>query len=127
MTREQLQGARAAVVGGGYGAGAKELSRYLGVETADPYTIPFLERLARFHDELARDTPYLDGDAPWQIYDNPTGEGAMLLEQINTKSALEKRAAPLTGPKPSLRRWMFFKFGHAGVMDKITQRLAALC
>ena len=75
----------------------------------------------------SRATPFLDGDALWMIYESPTGEGAVLVEHINDKTALEKRAAPLTGSKPSLRRWLFFKFGHASAMDTITARIAARC
>jgi hypothetical protein len=74
-----------------------------------------------------RETPYLDGDALWLIYESPTGEGTVLVEHINDRVALEKRAAPLQGAKPSLRRWLFFKFGHASAMDAITNRIARLC
>lgn len=74
-----------------------------------------------------RETPYLSGDVLWTIYESPTGEGAHLVEHINDRAALEKRALPLTGPKPSLRRWYFFKFGHAAAMDKIMKRLAQCC
>lgn len=73
-----------------------------------------------------REVPFLDGDAVWTVYDNPTGEGALLVEHINDVAAVEKRAAPLTGPKPSFRRWLFFKLGHASAMDEITKRIAAM-
>lgn len=73
-----------------------------------------------------RDVPYLAGDALWTIYDSPTGEGALLVEHINDLTAVEKRCLPLTGAKPSLRRWFFFRFGHANVMDTLVKRVAAL-
>jgi hypothetical protein len=72
-----------------------------------------------------REVPYLEGDALWSLYDSPTGEGALLVEHINDATALDKRCLPLTGKKPSLRRWLFFKFGHANAMDNIMKRIAA--
>ncbi len=73
-----------------------------------------------------REVPYLDGDAVWMLYEDPTGDGALLVEHINDRQALEWRAAPLTGKKASLRRWCFFRFGHAQVMDEVTANLARL-
>lgn len=74
-----------------------------------------------------RRTPYLVGDAIWFVNDGPDGSGgAVFEEEINTERALAHGASPLTGPKPSLRRWLFFRVGHSKVMTDATRRVAAL-
>ena len=52
--------------------------------------------------------------------------GAEFDEEINTEHAQSLGAALLTGPKPSLRRWLFFRIGHAQVMRDATERIAGL-
>lgn len=71
-----------------------------------------------------RETPYLQGEFTWSFRDVPGG--AVLDEQVNTQEALAVVAEPLGGPRPSLRRWIFFRVGHRRVMDGATQGLAAL-
>ncbi len=71
-----------------------------------------------------RSTPYLRGELTWTFRDVPGG--AVLDEQINTEHALAVVAEPLGGPRPSLRRRLFFKVGHRRVMQAATQNLATL-
>lgn len=73
-----------------------------------------------------RATPYLAGDAVWIVTDGQAGAGARLDEEINTERAASFGADPLTGPRPSLRRWLFFRIGHAQVMRDATTRIASL-
>ena len=74
-----------------------------------------------------RRTPYLAGDAVWFVNDGPDGRGdAVFEEEINTERAAGVGARPLTGPKPSLRRWLFFRLGHAKVMSGATSQMARL-
>ena len=68
--------------------------------------------------------PYLQGSFVWAVSD--AGDGAVFDEQINTERALQVAAEPLTGPRPSLRRWLFFRAGHKQVMAKATANLATL-
>ncbi len=72
----------------------------------------------------AEATPYLAGDVLWRFLDEDGG--AVFDEQINTAVALEHVDEPLSGAKPSLRRWMFFKVGHAAIMGEMAKNLAAL-
>ena len=51
---------------------------------------------------------------------------AILDEQINTAAAFDAGAGPLTGPRPSLRRWLFFRMGHQQVMAGATRNIASL-
>lgn len=67
---------------------------------------------------------YLVGQALWVLRDDPSG--AVLEEEINTARALEAGASPLSGPRPSLRRWMFFRVGHKAVMEEIVRNIASL-
>lgn len=81
------------------------------------------EFLVRFsqHD---RAVPYLEGDLLWIVTDL---DGSVLFdEQINTDRALQIVLKPLTGPSPSLRRWLFFRMGHQRVMAQATDNIAAL-
>lgn len=71
-----------------------------------------------------RSVPYLQGDFLWTVTD--TRGGAVLAEDINTDRALEIGEAPLDGPKPSLRRWLFFRLGHGQVMRRATHNIAEL-
>ncbi len=71
-----------------------------------------------------RRAPYLQGELTWTLRDVP--DGAVLDEQINTEHALAVVAEPLGGPRPSLRRLLFFRMGHQRVMDGATGNLAAL-
>lgn len=75
-----------------------------------------------------RRTPYLAGGFVWWI--EPVGEDGgedrcRLREEINTPAALALAPA-LGGPRPSLRRWLFFRVGHGQVMQSLTQGLARL-
>lgn len=81
------------------------------------------ELLVRFT-QPDRNVPYLQGDLIWTLRDEP--EGAVLEEQINTDRALEVVSDPLGGPRPSLRRWLFFRMGHKQVMARATSNIAAL-
>ncbi len=79
--------------------------------------------IVRF-DQPDRATPYLRGEFLWSVSDS---DGAAIFdEQINTPEARNHITEPLDGPKPSLRRWMFFRAGHAKVMDQALERVAAL-
>ncbi len=71
-----------------------------------------------------RRVPYLQGGFTWTVRDGP--HGAELDEQINTPDALAVAGEPLGGPRRSLRRWLFFRVGHAQVMKAATANLAAL-
>lgn len=71
-----------------------------------------------------RTTPYLQGELVWTITDQD-GD-AVLDEQINTEAAMRVAGDPLSGPRPSLRRWLFFRAGHKQVMSKATTNIAAL-
>jgi hypothetical protein len=71
-----------------------------------------------------RSRPYLHGHLAWILEDLP--DGAVLDEQINTERALELVDEPLSGTQPSLRRWLFFRAGHARVMRHVTANLAQL-
>lgn len=73
-----------------------------------------------------RATPYLAGDAVWIVADGPASARACLDEEINTERAGSFGADPLTGSRPSLRRWLFFRIGHAQVMRDATTRIASL-
>ncbi len=79
--------------------------------------------LVRFS-QPERDTPYLQGELVWWVGDEP--DGAVLDEQINTEAAMTVATEPLNGPRPSLRRWLFFRVGHAQVMRRATSNLASL-
>lgn len=70
-----------------------------------------------------RATPYLAGDAVWFVSDGL--EGARLDEEINTERAAVG-PQPLAGARPSLRRWLFFRVGHAKVMAEVAERIARL-
>ena len=63
------------------------------------------------------------GDLVWTITDG--SDGVVFDEQINTDQALEW-GEPLGGPRPSLRRWLFFRAGHKQVMTKAVANLAGL-
>ncbi len=71
-----------------------------------------------------RSVPYLQGDLVWTISDEATG--AVIDEQINTERAFRVATEPLSGPRPSLRRWLFFRVGHKQVMTRATNNIAAL-
>lgn len=71
-----------------------------------------------------RNTPYLAGEFVWSITDE--GDGAVLDEQINTERAAEVVSEPLTGPRSSIRRWLFFRVGHPQVMRRATGNVATL-
>ncbi len=71
-----------------------------------------------------RKVPYLQGAFTWAIEDG--NGGAVFDEQINTVRALEVGGEPVSGPKPSLRRWLFFRMGHERVMAAATTNIAAL-
>lgn len=71
-----------------------------------------------------RAAPYLQGDVVWRVTDE--GDGAVLVEDINTERALQVGDEPLSGARPSLRRWLFFRAGHRQVMDRATGNIAAL-
>jgi hypothetical protein len=71
-----------------------------------------------------RDVPYLQGELSWTVVDDR--DGAVLDEQINTKQAFEVASEPLTGPRPSLRRWLFFRAGHKLVMSRATRNIARI-
>lgn len=71
-----------------------------------------------------RAAPYLQGEFTWELRDEPGG--ALWDEQINTERALRVAAEPLDGPRPSLRRWLFFRAGHRQVMQVATRNAAAL-
>ncbi len=71
-----------------------------------------------------RAVPYLEGDLVWTVVDD--GDGAVLDEQINTEQAMRTAHAPLHGPRPSLRRWLFFRAGHRQVMSQATHHIARL-
>jgi hypothetical protein len=75
-----------------------------------------------------RQTPYLQGEIVWRLSDpHSNGEAeAVFDEQINTPAALERVSSPLTGPRPSLRRWLFFKVGHHAAMKSMAHNLARL-
>ena len=71
-----------------------------------------------------RTLPYLQGEVVWTIADD---EGGVLLEEaINTERALRLASEPLDGPRPSLRRWLFFRAGHKQVMTRATNNIAVL-
>ena len=72
----------------------------------------------------ALEVPYLDGEFLWRCLD--VDGGAVFEEQINTDEARSIVGRPLTGPKPSLRRWLFFRFGHGAIMDEMANNLARL-
>ncbi len=69
-------------------------------------------------------TPYLQGELVWFV--GEAAGGAELDEQINTERAMAVVTEPLTGPARSLRRWLFFRVGHAQVMRRATASLAEL-
>ena len=71
-----------------------------------------------------RDVPILAGEILWSFRD--VEGGAVLQEEINTELASEHVSHPLSGPKPSVRRWVFFRVGHAQVMKNATRNLAGL-
>ena len=71
-----------------------------------------------------RGVPYLQGDAVWTVSDE--SGGAALHEEINTERALQVSSDPLSGPRPSLRRWLFFRIGHKQVMSRAASNIAAL-
>lgn len=71
-----------------------------------------------------RKAPYLQGELAWTITDE--GDGAMFDEQINTERAFQVASEPLSGPRPSLRRWLFFRAGHKRVMSGATKSIAGL-
>jgi len=60
----------------------------------------------------------------WSISDD--GDGALLDEQINTDRAFQVAGKPLSGPRPSLRRWLFFRVGHKSVMSRAAKNVADL-
>lgn len=71
-----------------------------------------------------RKVPYLHGDLLWTVADE--AGGAVLDEQINTEQAFQVASEPLSGPRPSLRRWLFFRAGHTRVMSRATNNIALL-
>lgn len=71
-----------------------------------------------------RTVPFLAGELVWLLSGDDSG--AWLDEEINTPRAQEHGAEPLTGPRPSLRRWLFFRVGHAKVMDLAMGNLGRL-
>lgn len=71
-----------------------------------------------------RAVPYLAGGLAWSFADD--GADALLDEQINTAAARALGAEPLGGPRPSLRRWLFFRVGHGAVMDAMVANLDGL-
>lgn len=89
------------------------------VELREPEPGTFLAAFS----QPTRARPYLDGDAVWQLSDDA---GAVFHEEINTDRARAAGGRPLTGARPSLRRWLFFRFGHARVMSGAIGRIAAL-
>lgn len=85
---------------------------------ADPKTL-----VVRFA-QPDRATPYLAGEFVWFLSD--VEGGALFEEQINTEAAMKLAAEPLSGARTSLRRWLFFRVGHARVMDETLRNIAAL-
>lgn len=81
------------------------------------------EFLLRFS-QPERRVPFLQGEALWILRDE--NDGAVLDEQINTTRAIETVGEPLGGPRPSARRWLFFRMGHKQVMDGATKNIASL-
>jgi len=79
--------------------------------------------LVRFS-QPGRDVPYLQGDFVWWVADE--NGGAVLDEHINTERALLLVGEPLSGPRPSLRRWLFFRAGHIQVMKNAMSNIALL-
>ena len=71
-----------------------------------------------------RAVPYLQGDLVWDI--SQDGDGVVFDEQINTAAALEAVDERLHGPRPSLRRWAFFRVGHKQVMRGAVTNMASL-
>lgn len=71
-----------------------------------------------------RKTPYLQGELVWIIADEDNG--ATFDEEINTERAFQVASEPLSGPRPSLRRWLFFRAGHKQVMSRATKSIAVL-
>lgn len=71
-----------------------------------------------------RKVRYLQGDLMWTVADE--SDGAVLNEQINSEQAFLVADEPLNGPRPSLRRWLFFRVGHKQVMDRATNNIAGL-
>lgn len=90
------------------------------VELAEPVEGVFVASFAQ--PDLR--SPYLEGDAVWIVSDG--ADGAVFEEEINTERALTIGSSPLTGPKRSLRRWLFFRVGHSRVMADATRRIAIL-
>lgn len=72
----------------------------------------------------ARDSPYLQGEMVWFITEQ--SDGVEFSEEVNTEQAMEVASEPLTGPRPSLRRWLFFRTGHKQVMNGSTANIAGL-
>lgn len=81
------------------------------------------EFVVRFTQPLRR-VPYLQGSFLWTVTDE--GDGAVFDEQMNTARALAVSSEPLGGPRPSLRRWLFFRAGHKQVMANATGNIASL-
>jgi len=71
-----------------------------------------------------RTTPYLAGELVWLLSD--AADGAELDEQINTERAMAIATDSLGGPRPSLRRWLFFRLGHKQVMNGAAANIASL-
>ena len=71
-----------------------------------------------------RRNAYLNGDAVWSLID--ADDGSLFDEQINTPAASRVGATPLSGSRPSLRRWLFFRVGHRQVMTGSTRNIASL-
>lgn len=69
--------------------------------------------------------PYLEGDVVWLLRDE--SGGTLFHEEINTDLALATGGGqPLSGEGPSLRRWLFFRVGHAQVMRGAIDNIARL-
>ncbi len=90
------------------------------VDLAQPDEGVFLVRFS----QPDRNVPYLQGDLVWTVSDE--GDSAVLDEQINTERAFRVAGEPLSGPRPSLRRWLFFRAGHKHVMSRATNNIAGL-
>ncbi len=72
-----------------------------------------------------RSRPYLAGQFIWELVDEPD-ETAVLHEHINTTQALAIVSSPLHGPRPSLRRELFFRGGHQRLMKDTASNLHSL-
>jgi len=70
------------------------------------------------------DTPFLSGEFLW-TFENER-QGSLFSEEINTQPALDHVHHPLSGRRPSMRRWLFFRVGHPQVMNRLALNIARL-